>query len=257
MHSLATVDEIVLQLRAAGCVFAEEEAELLRATATSDQELAAMTRRRSDGAPLEYVLGWAPFLGLQIRVVPGVFIPRRRTEFLATQAILRCDPGAVVLDMCCGAGAVAAAIATRVRLGELHATDIDPLATSCARDNIPGAVYTGDLFAPLPATLRGRVDVLVVNPPYVPSEQVRLLPPEARDHEPLATLDGGTDGLGVLRRVIAQTRDWLAPGGCLLAETSERQAPDALAAIAASGLRGELLTDPELDATAVAATHRD
>jgi release factor glutamine methyltransferase len=234
-------------------VFAEEEAELLRRTAASPTELEAMTRRRVAGEPLEYVIGWAPFLGLEIRVVPGVFIPRRRTEFLATEAIRRCAPGAVVLDMCCGSGAIAAAIAAKVPAGELHATDIDPVATGCAKHNVPGTVYTGDLFAPLPASLRGRIDLLVVNPPYVPSAQVTLLPAEARDHEPLATLDGGTDGLDVLRRVLEQARLWLTPGGCLLAETSDRQADPALTAAAQSGLQAHQITDADRDATAIIA----
>jgi release factor glutamine methyltransferase len=255
-HSLAIMDEIVRQLRAAGCVFAEEEAGLLRRAASTDEELTAMTGRRVAGEPLEYVVGWAPFLGLDIRVLPGVFIPRRRTEFLATEAIRRCDPGAVVLDMCCGSGAIGAAIAAKVPVGELHATDVDPVATACARQNVPGTVYTGDLFASLPASLRGRVDVLVVNPPYVPSAQVPLLPAEARDHEPLTTLDGGTDGLGVLRRVLADAGKWLTPGGCLLAETSARQTGSALESIASAGLDGEVLTDPDLEATLITGRSR-
>lgn len=249
------MEDLVTRLRAAGCVFAEEEAELLADAAASETELESLVRRRVNGEPLEYVVGYAEFLGIRVSLAPGVFIPRRRTEFLARSAIRRSGPGNIVVDLCCGSGAIGAAIAAAVPLGELHATDIDPVATRCAARNVPGRVYTGDLFGPLPAGLRGRVDVLVVNPPYVPSAEVPLLPAEARDHEPLVTLDGGADGLDVLRRVAREAPRWLAPGGCLLAETSELQADRAVAAIAEAGLAPETLSDDELDATVLLA-HR-
>jgi release factor glutamine methyltransferase len=249
------MEDLVTRLRAAGCVFAEEEAELLANAAASETELESLVRRRVNGEPLEYVVGYAEFLGIRVSLAPGVFIPRRRTEFLARSAIRRSGPGNIVVDLCCGSGAIGAASAAAVPLGELHATDIDPVATRCAARNVPGSVYTGDLFGPLPAGLRGRVDVLVVNPPYVPSAEVPLLPAEARDHEPLVTLDGGADGLDVLRRVAREAPRWLAPGGCLLAETSELQADRAVAAIAEAGLAPETLSDDELDATVLLA-HR-
>ena len=109
----------------------------------------------------------------------------------------------------------------------MHAADIDPAAVRCARRNIAaaGQVYEGDLYDPLPATLRGRVDILVANVPYVPTEEIGLLPAEARVHEARVALDGGADGLDLLRRVTAAAPPWLAPGGHLLVETSERQAP--------------------------------
>lgn len=244
-------ETIVERLRASGCVFAEEEAELLAGAAGSEAELEAMTVRRMAGEPLEYVIGRVEFCGVWVALAPGVFIPRRRTEFLVREAIRRCSPGAVVVDLCCGSGAVGAAIAAAVPLGELHAADIDPVAAACARQNVPGHVYAGSLFDPLPGALRGRVDVLVVNPPYVPTAEIPLLPSEARDHEPLVTLDGGTDGLDVLRRVASAAPRWLAPGGCLLAETSARQAARAMAAIADADLVAGVLSDPELEATVV------
>jgi release factor glutamine methyltransferase len=258
--------DLVATLRAAGCVFAEEEAELLRGAATSVAELTSMTGRRVAGEPLEYVIGRAEFCGISVVLTPGVFIPRRRTEFLAREAIRRCAPGAVVVDLCCGSGAVGAAIAAAVMKreggmkrerevgGELHAVDIDPVATSCAARNVPGTVYTGDLFDPLPDALRGRVDVLVVNPPYVPTAEIPLMPAEAREYEPLVTLDGGTDGLDVLRRAVRAAPRWLAPGGCLLAETSARQAARAVAAIADAGLAATVLSDAEFGATVLCAT---
>jgi release factor glutamine methyltransferase len=247
------MEDLVGRLRGAGCVFAEEEAELLTEAATSPAGLEELVSRRVTGEPLEYVVGYANFLGIKVSLDPGVFIPRRRTEFLARAAIRRCAPKSVVLDLCCGAGAIGAAIGAAVPDVELYATDIDPVATRCAKRNIPGETFTGDLFDPLPEELHKRVDVIVVNPPYVPSAEIKLMPAEARDHEPLATLDGGADGLEVLRRVVREAPRWLAPGGLLLAETSERQADRAVAAITDAGLTPVTLTDDELEATVLLA----
>lgn len=221
-------DDVVTALRTAGCVFAEEEASLLLEVARTPDELTAMVARRASGLPLEHVVGWAEFAGLRIEVDAGVFVPRRRTEFLVARAAALLRPGAVVLDLCCGSGAVGAALAAAVPGVELHAADLDPAAVRCARRNLAGAggrVYEGDLFAPLPAGLRGRVDVLAANVPYVPTGDIPLLPSEARDHEAPLALDGGADGLDLLRRVARSARAWLAPGGTLLSETSEPQVP--------------------------------
>jgi release factor glutamine methyltransferase len=272
---------IVATLRAAGCVFAEDEADLLVDAAGTPGALDAMVERRAAGLPLEQVVGWAEFCGLRIAVQPGVFVPRRRTEFLVRQAIALSRPapaGAapsgpspapsgrspapagerlVVVDLCCGAGAVGAAIAAALDHVELHAADIDPAAVACARRNlaaVDGRVYQGDLFEPLPAGLRGRVGVLVANVPYIPTGEIALLPPEARLHEPRAALDGGADGLDLLQRVAAGAPDWLAPGGHLLIETSHRQAPEAARAFARSGLTPQVASSEELNATVIIGT---
>ncbi|MFC4060146.1 putative protein N(5)-glutamine methyltransferase [Planomonospora corallina] len=311
---------VVARLRAAGCVFAEDEADLIISTARTAADLAAMVDRRAAGLPLEHVLGWAEFCGLRVAVEPGVFVPRRRTEFLARQAAalaLRAAgaapglpgpvsalagaapglpgpapgsprgasprPPAVVVDLCCGSGAVGAALAAaldraesqlperagpRDRTGfpasgaspariELHAVDIDPAAVRCARRNLAaagGLVYEGDLYAPLPAALRGRVGLLVASTPYVPSEEIGLLPAEARVHEPRLALDGGADGLDVVRRVAAEAPGWLAPGGSLLVETGRHQAERAAGILARSGLVPEVAVSDELDATVVIGT---
>ncbi|WP_435848360.1 putative protein N(5)-glutamine methyltransferase [Streptomyces decoyicus] len=255
---------VVTTLRAAGCVFAEDEAELLLSTARTADELAAMVERRTLGLPLEHVVGWAEFYGRRIAVDPGVFVPRRRTEFLVGQAVglgrrtaERSGRPPVVVDLCCGSGAVGTVLAAALDRVELYAADIEPAAVSCARRNITpagGAVHEGDLFDALPARLRGRIDILVANVPYVPSEEVGLLPPEAREYEPLVALDGGADGLNVLRRVTAAAPQWLAPGGHLLVETSERQAPGAVEAFTHNGLLPRVADSDELYATIVIGT---
>jgi release factor glutamine methyltransferase len=248
----AALAEIVGRLRVSGCVFAEDEAELLIAAAATPAELDAMVDRRAAGLPLEHVVGWAEFCGLRIAVDPGVFVPRRRTEFLVEQAIALAGANTVVLDLCCGSGAAGAALAAALAGIEVHAADIDPAAVRCARRNLPaGQVYEGDLYDPLPATLRGRVGVLVANVPYVPTAAIGTLPPEARVHEPRAALDGGADGLDVLRRVTAAASSWLAPGGHLLVETSELQAPRAVEIVAGGGLAARVVSSEELNATVV------
>ncbi|EIV94616.1 putative protein N(5)-glutamine methyltransferase [Frankia sp. QA3] len=249
---------VVRRLRAAGCVFAEDEARLLLEAARTAAELAAMVDCRVAGQPLEHILGWAEFCGLRIAVDAGVFVPRRRTEFLVQQALDQAgaSPGAVVVDLCCGSGAVAVALLAALPCAEVHAADVEPAAVRCAWRNLAaagGRVHEGDLFAALPGALRGRVDVLVVNAPYVPTDAIGLMPPEAREHEPRLALDGGTDGLDVLRRVVAGAPSWLAPGGSLLLETSAQQAPSLVDALAGTELLARIVVSDELAATAVIA----
>ena len=258
----AAGDATVARLRAAGCVYAEQEAALLHAAATGPAELAALVDRRVSGLPLEYVLGWAAFADRRILVEPGVFVPRRRTELLAREAVragaaVPAGHPAVVVELCCGTGAVATVLVAALAGARAYAVDIDPVAVRCARRNLAGTgarVYRGDLYRPLPARLRGQVDVLVANAPYVPSAEIGLLPPEAREHEPLAALDGGTDGLAVLRRVAAGAPDWLVPGGTVLMESSRRQARALAAAVTRAGLAARTVHDPDAGATVVTGT---
>jgi release factor glutamine methyltransferase len=253
---------VVSRLRAAGCVFAEDEARILLSTATTPDALAAMVERRAAGLPLEHVVGWAEFCGLRIAVDPGVFVPRRRTELLVREAVAlgrsaTAGRAAVVVDLCCGSGAVGVALAAALGRTWLHAADLDPAAVACATRNVAaagGLVHQGDLFAPLPAQLRGRTDLLAANVPYVPSAAVGLLPSEARDHEALIALDGGRDGLDVMRRVAESAGEWLAPGGSLLVEAGERQAKAAADVLAGGGLRTRIATDDDLGATVVIGT---
>jgi release factor glutamine methyltransferase len=257
---------IVTRLRAAGCVFAEDEAQLLISAAQTPADLAAMVDRRAAGLPLEHVLGWAEFCGLRIAVDPGVFVPRRRTEFLVRQAAALAGHSqgpasqarpVVVVDLCCGSGAVGIALAAALDPVELHAADVDPDAVTCACRNVAavgGQVYHGDLYEPLPAALRGRVGLLTANVPYIPTEAIGLLPAEARLHEARVALDGGPDGLDVLRRVATAAPQWLAPGGHLLVETSERQAAQAAEVFAGCGLLPRVASSDELSATVVIGT---
>ncbi len=292
---------IVARLRSAGCVFAEDEAALLLEAAGFGTErgfdeasaraaggtartepgpaavdermrhqgtpdpvaLERMIAQRVAGLPLEHILGWAEFAGLRIAVDRGVFVPRRRTEFLVQHAVAAARgwgahpaAGAVVLDLCCGSGAVGAAMAAVVTGAEVYAADIDPAAVRSARRNIPQPeqVFEGDLYDALPGTLRGRIDVIVVNAPYVPTAAIATMPPEARLHEARVALDGGADGLDVQRRVAADAPGWLAPGGTLLIETSEAQAPETAAVFAEAGLHPRIERSDELDATVVIGT---
>lgn len=250
---------LVSRLRAAGSVFAEDEARLLAEAAASSDELAAMVDRRAEGLPLEQILGWAEFCGLRIAVDQGVFVPRRRTEFMVEQAVAVASSGAVVVDLCCGSGAVGVAVAAALGRVELHAADVDPAAVACARRNVAasgGQVYEGDLFEPLPARLRGHVDVLLANVPYVPTEAIAMMPPEARSYESPVALDGGSDGLDVVRRVAAEAAQWLVPEGHLLVETSESQAPRAVEYYARGRLDPTVAGSDDHDATIVIGARR-
>ena len=205
---------VVERLRASGCVFAEDEAALIVETARDAAEVAAMVDQRVAGLPLEHVLGWASFRGLRIAVDPGVFIPRRRTEFLVAEALEVTAPGAVVVDLGCGSGALGCGDRGRAR--RCRCT---PPTSSWPRFGVPGAIWSRGVGRCIRAIcsprcrieLRGRIDVLLANVPYVPTNEIRLLPPEARLYEPHVTLDGGPDGLATLRRVAAGAPELAGP----------------------------------------------
>ena len=255
-----TSDALVERLRAAGCVFAEEEAAVLvEAAAGSEARLDELAARRVAGEPLELVVGRVDFDGLRLAVAPGVFVPRQRTALLADEAALlaaaveRTGRAPVVVDLCCGVGAVGAVVAARVPRVVVHAADVDPAAVEVARRNLPRArVTAGDLFDALDGEIRGAVDVLAANAPYVPTEAIATMPPEARLFEHAVALDGGADGLDVQRRILADAPAWLAPGGAVLIETSERQARASAVAFGAVGLTDvRVVRDDERDATVV------
>lgn len=235
-------------------MFAEDEAKLILTQARSQTELDAMIKKRVAGEPLEYVIGWAEFCGLRIAVGPGAFVPRRRTEFLAKKAIALIHAGSIVVDLGCGAGALTATVAAKHTDIKLYASDIDPAELVWARKNLAGSraeVLEGDLFDPLPVAIRGKVDVLIANMPYVPTAAIPSLPTEAHKYESKVALDGGHDGLDLHRRVAAEAPKWLASGGHLLIETSENQAPVAKAVFEKYGLRAQVVQSRKYNATLV------
>lgn len=246
---------LAARLAAGGSVYADEEADLLLSAAETVEDLERMARERVAGRPLEYVVGWAWFCGVKVFVDSGVFVPRVRTQFLVEQAQAWLPAHPVIIDMCCGTGAVGAALLRAAPDASLYAVDIDPAAVRCARRNL-GAdrVYQGNLYDPLPPELTGLVHVIVANAPYVPSAALPHLPREARLHEAPVALDGGADGLDVLRRVADGASPWLAPGGHLLVESSEAQGPRVAEEFARRGLLADIACAEELEATVVMGT---
>lgn len=250
-------DWLVARLRAAGCVFAEDEAAVLLEAAGSAAELAELLERRVAGLPLEQVVGWVEFAGRRVGIDPGVFVPRRRSELLVRAAVAhlrgRAAPDRTVppqvADLCCGCGAIGLAIADAVPGTGLVAADLDPAAVRCASRNLAavgGTVRRGDLFSALPADRRGRLDVLVANAPYVPTAAIALMPPEAREFEPAVALDGGPDGTDVLNRVIAGAPEWLAPGGLVLVEVGRAQVTAVTDRLRRRGLTPQVVADEEI-----------
>ena len=248
--------ELVERLRAAGCVYAEDEARLL-AEHASGPELELLVARRTAGEPLEHLLGWVEFRGTRLSVGPGVFVPRARSQVLVSATLhhVRAVAEPVVVELCCGVAPVGAAVLAERPDAQVHASDIDVTALVHARRNLgPHAhVRQGDLFAAVPRALRRRVDVLVANAPYVPSAELAFMPPEAREHEPRHTLDGGADGVALHRRIADGAEPWLAAEGIVVVETGRQQSAQTAAALRSAGLETEVWTDDEVDGTAVVA----
>jgi release factor glutamine methyltransferase len=211
----------------------------------SDSERAALrdsVRRRAAGEPLQYVTGEVAFRHLVVKVRPGVLIPRPETEVLVdavlpeVQRLVRDRGEALVADLCTGSGCIALSIASECPGSSVLATDVSPLAVEIAAENaarlgLSEAVTTlsGDLFSALPETVCGTLDVIVANPPYIPSADVPELPAEVAGFEPRLALDGGIDGLDVFRRILAGGTRWLRPGGVLAVELDERMVRKAAA----------------------------
>jgi release factor glutamine methyltransferase len=270
------MSDLVGRLREAGCVFAESEAAILteaaanagqsdpanadaRADADPDhaEALERLVARRIAGEPLEHVVGWAEFAGMRIPVAPGVFVPRRRTELVARVVARLAPASGTVVDLCCGAGPISVALATWRKDLTVVAADIDPVAVDLAlRALAPlgGTAVVSDMDENLPPGLAGAVDVVASCPPYVPSDQIALMPHEAREYEPTVALDGGADGARMQSRVFAAAVRLLAPGGRCVVETSEHGADATLAAARAVGLAAVVEEDEEVGAVVVIAT---
>jgi release factor glutamine methyltransferase len=241
----------------AGFVAADEEAGELLARAGGDAELLeALVTRRLTGEPLAWITGSISFCGLEIRVDPGIYVPRRQSEQLALRAVERLPSDGTAIDLCTGAGAVARTLLARRPRAQVIASDLDPRAVACARANGVDALC-GDLFDPLPQTLEGDVDVVVGVVPYVPTRELGLLQRDTLTFESPLSYDGGDDGTDVLRRVLAESPRFLRPGGALLLELGAEQ-PQALAGdLARLGyIDMTTLVDEDGDVRGIEATYR-
>ncbi|MGD0748473.1 MAG: HemK family protein methyltransferase [Acidimicrobiales bacterium] len=222
------VAALAAALARAGCVAAEEEAaELAAAVAGGDRVLlASLAERRMNGEPIAWITGRAEFGGLSVHVEPGVYVPRWQSLTLVGRAAARLPDRGTGIDLCTGSGAIAAALRAGHPAARIVATDSDGRAVACARANGVEA-YQGDLFAGVPASLRGRADVVVAVVPYVPTAELRMLPRDTLHFEETSHYDGGPDGTDLLRRVVTEAPRFLRSGGALLLELGGEQA-DAL-----------------------------
>ncbi|MBW2101229.1 MAG: peptide chain release factor N(5)-glutamine methyltransferase [Deltaproteobacteria bacterium] len=194
----------------------------------------SLVRRRAAREPLQYITGRQEFWSLAFKVTPDVLIPRPETEVLVEEALRRIPAGAQgmplrILDLGTGCGAVAVAVAKEREHARVWATDISSGALSVAEENaalhgVAGRItfLPGNLFAPL-AGLGLFFHLIVSNPPYVRSDELAELAPEVRDFEPPGALDGGPDGLAIVREILTRAPDYLAPGGWVLVEMAPPQ----------------------------------
>lgn len=202
------------RLRLAGCVAAEDEADVMVRAAPRPDVLDSWIARREQGEPLAWIVGSTVFCGHRLNVAPGVYVPRWQSEELAVRAAALLPDRGRALDLCTGAGAIAIHLAASVADAVVVATDLDPAAVACARSNGVAAIVA-DLAGPLGDDT---FDVVTVVAPYVPADQLDLLPPDVRRYEPVLALDGGIDGLDLVRRATRAAARVLRPGGWLLAE---------------------------------------
>jgi release factor glutamine methyltransferase len=215
---------VVRALAEGGCVAPGAEVDaLFRATGQGLGPIEELIARRLRGEPLAWVTGSVRFCGVRVRVDPGVFVPRPQTEALARRAVSLLPAGGVAVDLCTGSGAVAAVLGSARPRAAVLATDVDPVAVACARRNGVRALV-GDLDEPLPPSLRGSVDVMTAVVPYVPTEELHLLPRDVLAHEPRRALDGGPRGTTLLGRAADAAARWLRPGGRVLLEIGGDQA---------------------------------
>jgi release factor glutamine methyltransferase len=244
-------------LAAAGCIAPAEEADELIAAAGGELGvLEELLARRCTGEPLAWLTGSTRFCGIDLHVAPGVYVPRWQTEPLARRAAALLPPGGIGVDLCTGAGAIAATMLVAVPTARVLGTELDGAAARTARRN-GVEVFEGDLDAPLPAELEGRVDVLTAVVPYVPGDQLGLLPRDVRDYEPRLALDGGGDGTDVLARTVRRGPRWLRPGGWLLLELGGEQAEPIGELLREVGFGDpEVLVDEECDPRGVCAQLR-
>jgi release factor glutamine methyltransferase len=215
---------VMERLSEAGCVDADDEADvLMRAAAGDPAALEELVRRRVLGEPIAWLTGSVTFCDVEVFVDPGVYVPRPQTEALAQRAASALPRGGVAVDLCTGSGAVAAVMGRAVPTARVVATDVDPIAVRCARRN-GVEVFEGSLDDSVPPELEGAVDVLTAVAPYVPTDALRLLPRDVQAFEPRRALDGGVGGTDLLVEVARRSLRWLRPGGWLLLELGGDQA---------------------------------
>jgi release factor glutamine methyltransferase len=223
-HDRAALAELLAD---AGFVAPDEEADELLARADGDGALLdALVERRLTGEPLAWITGSVEFCGVEIRVDPGVYVPRWQTEQLARRAVARLPADGAAIDLGTGAGAIALTLMAHRPGARVVASDADARAVARAAAN-GVEVYRGDLFAPLPRELEGRADVVVGVVPYVPTSELALLQRDTLAFESPLSYDGGRDGTNILRRVVTGSPRFLKPGGALLLELGAGQ-PEAL-----------------------------
>lgn len=216
--------DVVRILAEAGCIAASEEAdELIRVTGDDRDVLDDLVSRRCMGEPLAWLTGAITFCGLGLEVTPGVYVPRPQSETLARRAASFLSPRGVAVDLCTGAGAIAAVLSAAVPGARVVATDLDVDAVRCARRNGVEA-FEGFLDDPLPRELERTVDVMTAVAPYVPTDSIRLLPRDVQAFEPRLALDGGAEGTDLLMEVVRRSTRWLRPGGRLYLELGGDQA---------------------------------
>lgn len=207
-------------------MYAEDEVALIWETFAAAEDRAAAVRARAGGVPLEQVVGWARFGPVRVALAPGVFVPRRRAEAIVPAALALRPAARVVVDLGCGAGALAAWLTEGLPEAAVHGVDLDPTALACARRTGGFVVHRGSWWDGLPADLIGRVDLAVAYLPHVPTARLGDIHPDFRRHEPSLAVDGGADGLDPLRSVVTGLAQWLAPDGCFVTLLSREQASD-------------------------------
>jgi len=220
----------------------------------SDSELKScreMVARRALREPLQYILGTQEFCGLDFEVNPAVLIPRHDTEVLVAEALKKCGSALKILDVGVGSGCIAVALARALPAATIWGVDSSPAALEVARRNAQrhgAAVHLlpGSLFETLPDE---RFDLIVSNPPYIPTADIAALQPEVRDYEPHDALDGGPDGLDCYRALVPQSLGHLAPGGWLMVEVGIGQAAHVKEIFSQSGRFTELFIAPDPSGT--------
>jgi release factor glutamine methyltransferase len=239
----------------AGFVAAQEEADELLACAAGDVgRLDSLVARRLTGEPLAWITGRVSFCGLEVRVDPGVYVPRGQSEPLARRAVERLPETGTAIDLCTGSGAIAKTVMVNRPGARVVATDVDEDAVACAASN-GVEVYLGDLFTPLPRALEGRVDVVVGVVPYVPTPALSLLPRDTFEFESRLSYDGGPEGTEILGRVLTDGPRFLRPGGALLLELGGEQAEALGAGLARIGyVDVTVLADEDGDVRGIEAT---